>query len=203
MRKEVEVLEDHPDLTADSRQIDPGVRDVRSFQEDPAATRLLEAVQAPQERTLPGPARPDDDDHLSSRDRRNLTHGLQEAARILRAAGALRMGSLHLRECSVGDGREPIRGAEFDAFIDRMGRLGIRENGVALFSAHPMGSARAGTDPRTSAAKPTGESHDVRNLWIGDGSLLPTAPGVNPMISIMALAARTAGFIRERLSRRG
>src|SRR5947209_5930262 len=141
--------------------------------------------------------------HLSSRDRRNLTHGLQEAARILRAAGALRMGSLHLRECWVGDGREPIRGAEFDAFIDRMGRLGIRENGVALFSAHPMGSARAGTDPRTSAAKPTGESHDVRNLWIGDGSLLPTAPGVNPMISIMALAARTAGFIRERLSRGG
>ena len=71
---------------------------------------------------------------------------------------------------------------------------------MALFSAHPMGSARAGTDPKTSAAKPTGESHDVRNLWIGDGSLLPTAPGVNPMISIMALAARTAGFIRERLS---
>src|SRR2546428_12742666 len=112
------------------------------------------------------------------------------------------MGSLHLRECSVGDGREPIRGAEFDTFIDRMGRLGIRENGVALFSAHPMGSARAGTDPRTSAAKPTGEPHDVRNLWIGDGSLLPTAPGVNPTISIMALAARTARVIRERISRR-
>ena len=140
---------------------------------------------------------------LSSRDRRNLTRGLQEAARIQRAAGALRMGSLHLRECSVGDGTSPIRGADFDAFIDRLGRLGIRENGVALFSAHPMGSARAGPDPKTSAAGPTGESHEVRNLWIGDGSLLPTAPGVNPIISIMALAARTAGFIRERLSRAG
>ncbi len=138
---------------------------------------------------------------LSTRDRRNLTRGLQEAARIQRAAGALRMGSLHLRECSVGDGTSPIRATEFDEFLDRLGRLGIRENGVALFSAHPMGSARAGTDPKTSAAKPTGESRDVRNLWIGDGSLLPTAPGVNPMISIMALAARTAGFIRERLSR--
>jgi len=137
---------------------------------------------------------------LSIRDRRNLTRGLQEAARIQRAAGALRIGSLHLRECSVGDGRSPIRNADFDGFIDRLGRLGIRENGVALFSAHPMGSARAGTSPKTSAAKPTGESHDVRNLWIGDGSLLPTAPGVNPMISIMALAVRTAGFIRERLS---
>src|SRR5256885_588047 len=63
--------------------------------------------------------------NLSSRDRRNLTHGLQQSARILRAAGALRMGSLQLRECSVGDGREPIRGAEFDTFIDRMGCLGI------------------------------------------------------------------------------
>jgi len=140
------------------------------------------------------------DYRLSTRDRRNLTRGLQEAARIQRAAGALRMGSLHLRDCSVGDGSSAIRDADFDAFIDRLGRLGIRENGVALFSAHPMGSARAGTNPKTSAAKPTGESHDVRNLWIGDGSFLPTAPGVNPMISIMALAARTAGFIRERLS---
>ena len=137
---------------------------------------------------------------LSARDRRNLTRGLQEAARIHRAAGACRIGSLHLRECSAGDGSHPIRPGELDAFVDRVGRLGVRENGVALFSAHAMGSARAGLDPKTSAAKPTGESHEVRSLWIGDGSILPTAPGVNPMISIMAVALRTAGFIRERLA---
>lgn len=141
--------------------------------------------------------------HLLARDRRNLTRGLQEAAKIQRAAGALRIATLHLRECAVGDGASPIRDAEFDSFLDRIERLGIRENGLALFTAHPMGSARAGLDPKTSAAKPTGETHEVRNLWIGDGSLLPTAPGVNPMISIMALAARTAGFIRERLAHAG
>ena len=140
------------------------------------------------------------DYRLSARDRRNLTRGLQEAARIHRAAGACRIGSLHLQECSAGDGSHPVRPGELDAFVERLGRLGIRENGVALFSAHPMGSARAGLDPKTSAAKPTGESHEVRNLWIGDGSILPTAPGVNPMISIMAVALRTAGFIRERLA---
>ncbi|MCI4371878.1 MAG: GMC family oxidoreductase, partial [Thermoplasmata archaeon] len=138
--------------------------------------------------------------HLSDRDRRNLTRGLQEAARIQRAAGALRIATLHVRDCAVGDGESAIPGREFDDFLERIGRLGIQENGVALFSAHPMGSARAGLDARTSAANPTGECHDVRNLWIGDGSLLPTAPGVNPMISIMALAARTAGFIRDRLA---
>src|SRR5256712_4146860 len=125
---------------------------------------------------------------------------MRGAARIERGAGRHRKGYLPLRGCSVGDGPSPIRATEFDGFLDRLGRLGIRENGVALFSAHPMGAARAGTNPKTSAAKPTGESHDVRNLWIGDGSLLPTAPGVNTMSSIMALAARTSGFIRDRLS---
>ena len=64
-----------------------------------------------------------------------------------------------------------------------------------------MGSAHAGLDPKTSATKPTGKSPEVCNLWIGDGSLLPTAAGVNPMILIMALAACTAGFIHERLVR--
>ncbi len=137
---------------------------------------------------------------LSHRDRRNLVRGLQEAARIHRAAGAVRISSLHLRDCAAGDGRSAIPAADLDEFMDRVARLGIRENGLALFSAHPMGSARAGRDPRTSAAKPTGECHEVRNLWIGDGSLMPTAPGVNPMISIMALAARTAGFLHERLA---
>jgi choline dehydrogenase-like flavoprotein len=65
-----------------------------------------------------------------------------------------------------------------------------------------MGSVRAGRDPRTSAAKPTGECHEVANLWIGDGSLFPTAPGVNPAISIMSVAARTASFIQARLTAR-
>lgn len=137
---------------------------------------------------------------MSPRDRGNLTRGLREAARIHRAAGARRISTLHLRGCSVGDGRSEISDRDFEAFLDEIARLGVRDNGLALFTAHPMGSARAGRDPRRSAAKPTGECHEVRGLWIGDGSLLPTAPGVNPMITIMALAARTAGFVRESLA---
>jgi len=137
---------------------------------------------------------------LSPRDRRNLVLGLREAARIQWAAGATRIGTLHLRDCSVGDGSAPIRRSDLETLLEDISRLGVKENGLALFTAHPMGSARAGRDPRRSAAKPTGESHEVRNLWIGDGSLFPTAPGVNPMISIMALAARTAGFIHARLA---
>jgi choline dehydrogenase-like flavoprotein len=149
--------------------------------------------------TVDGRGEPRLEYRLSGRDRANLVRGLQEAARIHRAAGAIRIATLHLRDCSVGDGTSPVPEGPFDAFLDRIAHLGITENGLALFTAHPMGSCRAGRDPRASAADGSGECHEARNLWIGDGSLLPTAPGVNPMISIMALAARTAGVVHERL----
>ncbi len=152
--------------------------------------------------TLDSRGEPVFDYRLDRRDRRNLTLGLQEAARIQRAAGAVRLFTLHLEELSVGDGKEPISQGEFDDFLERVGRAGVGPNRLALFTAHPMGSARAGLDPRTSAAKPTGECHDVGNLWIGDGSIFPTAPGVNPTISIMSVALRTAGFIEQRLTGR-
>jgi choline dehydrogenase-like flavoprotein len=52
-----------------------------------------------------------------------------------------------------------------------------------------------GTDPTTSVADGRGELHDVRGVWVGDASALPDAPGINPMIAIMALAERTASRI--------
>jgi choline dehydrogenase-like flavoprotein len=136
---------------------------------------------------------------LTPRDRRNLIRGLVEAARILRAAGATRILSLHTPLIEVGDGQRPLTEAELDGFIARIESAGIRENSVALFSAHPMGTARAGTDPRRSAARPTGEVHGVDGLWVGDSSLLPSAPGANPMMSIMALAWRTSDHLIARL----
>ena len=58
-----------------------------------------------------------------------------------------------------------------------------------------MGTCRMGSDPQTWVADPWGELHDTQGVWIGDGSAFPTASGTNPMISIMALAHRTAEAI--------
>jgi choline dehydrogenase-like flavoprotein len=66
---------------------------------------------------------------------------------------------------------------------------------MALFSAHQMGTCRMGTDPAGSVADPRGELHDTPGVWIGDGSAFPTPSGTNPMITIMALAHRTAGHV--------
>jgi choline dehydrogenase-like flavoprotein len=52
-----------------------------------------------------------------------------------------------------------------------------------------------GSDPETSVADGRGQLHDTSGVWIGDASAFPTAPGVNPMISIMSLAHLTAANI--------
>jgi choline dehydrogenase-like flavoprotein len=64
--------------------------------------------------------------------------------------------------------------------------------GQRLFSAHQMGTCRMGADPKTSVANPWGELHDTPGVFIGDGSAFPSASGTNPMVTIMALARRTA-----------
>jgi choline dehydrogenase-like flavoprotein len=68
----------------------------------------------------------------------------------------------------------------------------MEPNRVLLFTAHQMSSCRIGHSPRTSVADPDGQAHGVRGLWVTDSSAMPTASGVNPMLSLMALAHRTA-----------
>lgn len=84
------------------------------------------------------------------------------------------------------------RGENIDAWCDELEQVHIGAGGLFMGSAHQMGSARMGTDPATSVAKPTGELHDVPGVWIGDTSAFPTPSGANPMLTCMALAHRTA-----------
>ena len=64
--------------------------------------------------------------------------------------------------------------------------------------AHLVGAARMGDDPRTSVVDRYGRTHDISNLFICDGSILPTQGSANPGLTVQALAARTADYlIRE------
>ena len=57
---------------------------------------------------------------------------------------------------------------------------------------HVLGTCRMGDDPDASVVDADCRSHDVENLWICDGSVLPTVGAVNPSLTIQALATRTA-----------
>jgi len=57
---------------------------------------------------------------------------------------------------------------------------------------HQAGTLRMGEDPSTSATDPMGRVHGYDNLWVSDGSVHVTNGGVNPVLTILALAFRTA-----------
>jgi choline dehydrogenase-like flavoprotein len=69
-------------------------------------------------------------------------------------------------------------------------------------TAHLHGTARMGDNPRTSVVDADCRSWDIRNLWICDGSVFPTVGGVNPSLTIQAIACRTGDRIRE-MAKRG
>jgi choline dehydrogenase-like flavoprotein len=128
-------------------------------------------------------------------DRRVAVRANMELARLHHAAGAAEIFTLH------SDRVVWRRGEDFDAFVSAIERAPYGPLDVTCFTAHQMGACRMGKDPATSVADGRGELHDTKGVWIGDASAFPTAPGVNPMISIMALAHRTAE--RVVASRRG
>lgn len=61
--------------------------------------------------------------------------------------------------------------------------------------AHYVGGCRMGSDPHTSVVDKFGRAHDVANLFICDGSILPTQGAANPGLTIQALAARAADYL--------
>jgi choline dehydrogenase-like flavoprotein len=126
----------------------------------------------------------------------HLRRATSELARLHEAAGAERVLSVMGGELKIWR-----RGEDFDAFAQHLESALVGPRGLQTFSAHQMGSARMGADPKTSVANPSGELHDVRGVWIGDTSAFPTALGVNPMITCMALATRTAERLAERAAK--
>jgi len=125
---------------------------------------------------------------LSRADRATLIAAVQASARLQLAAGAEYALTLHT-------GGAPVR-TERD--VAALALRDYRPNRLSLFSAHVNGTCRLGHDPHTSGCTPEGQRHGVPGLWVADGSLLPTAPGVNPQATIMAVASLVADRIAER-----
>ncbi|NMO04068.1 FAD-binding protein [Gordonia sp. TBRC 11910] len=119
-------------------------------------------------------------------DRRNFREGIETAIRMQEAAGAQQI-------FAAGQPFAPwTRGEDLETFIAAVSEIPIGPGGIPVFSAHQMSSAKLGADPTTAVADTEGQLHDTRGVWIADASGMPTCSGVNPMISTMALARRTA-----------
>ena len=129
---------------------------------------------------------------LDRQDADTARRALVEMARLVRAGGAEDLLAL------ATPAQWWRAGDDFDGFLGELASLDTGANRVTLFSAHQMGTARAGADPAASATDPWGrirlDRHGgtLRGGYVADSSLFPSASGINPMLTIMVLAERVA-----------
>jgi len=85
--------------------------------------------------------------------------------------------------------------------IRKIFELPLKPSDVELMTVHMMGTCQMGDNPKTSVVNTYGESHQIKGLFVADASVFPTSIGVNPQITIMSLATRTAFHIIENQNR--
>ncbi|HPQ68281.1 MAG TPA: GMC family oxidoreductase [bacterium] len=129
--------------------------------------------------------------HLNRSDHRQLLRGHELLARIYLAAGAEIV-------ISGVNGWRPMRNEQ--DLADNLARHTPVWD-IDLSAYHPLGTCQMGDDPRRYVTDPYGEVYDALNLFVCDGSIVPPALGVNPQVTIAALATRTADYLHERINR--
>ena len=127
---------------------------------------------------------------LDDKDVAHIKRGLDVLAQIYFAAGARRI------HC-------PISGFDILESPDDLAKLRrakINARDLDLSAYHPLGTARMGIDPAHSVVDQDHQTHDTRGLYIVDGASVPTSLGVNPQVTIMAMATRAAEKIAGALA---
>jgi choline dehydrogenase-like flavoprotein len=76
--------------------------------------------------------------------------------------------------------------------MDRLRSLELRADALSLMAFHPLGTCRIGGDPASAPLDAAGRLRGYEGVYVADGSVVPSSLGVNPQITIMALATRIA-----------
>ncbi|MHB8419347.1 MAG: GMC family oxidoreductase N-terminal domain-containing protein [Myxococcales bacterium] len=113
------------------------------------------------------------------------------AARILLAAGAQAVRSLH---------NDPVI-LRSEADLPRLDAAPFGPNLLSVFTAHQMGGCAMGSDPAHSVVRSDLRHHHLENLFVIDGSVFPTSLGVNPQLSIYGLASWASPHVLAALGR--
>ncbi len=124
---------------------------------------------------------------LIDEDRERLVQALRFVCKVYAAAGATELYSGLIGERPVKTLEEALRPLT----------AGVPLHALNVYASHPMGTCRMGPDPDEAVVRPDGRTHDLPGLHVADGSLFPEALGVNPQITIMALATWVARRIAK------
>ncbi len=114
-------------------------------------------------------------------------HASKEMAKLQFAAGATRVSSLHL---------DPVVMTKPED-VDKLDEAPFERVKLRVLTAHQLGGCAMGKDPDTSVVDPHLRFHTLDNLFVVDGSVLPTSLGVNPQETIFGIARWAAGHIGQ------
>ena len=120
---------------------------------------------------------------LHSYDLNHALKGMAEAAEIHIAAGAQEVLFPHRSRKAVSN---EMSSTSRQQLYKGMTSWKWRPNDFILYSAHQMSTCRMGGDKKRHPVRPDGKLVGYKNIYVADGSALPSCPGINPMISIMA-----------------
>jgi choline dehydrogenase-like flavoprotein len=127
---------------------------------------------------------------LNATDTARMVRGIAILSELFFAAGAKRV-------MPMVAGMEELASS---ADVAALRAMKVRPGDFEVTAYHPLGTCRIGVDPRTSVLGPDHQSHEVAGLYVTDGSAVPTPLGVNPQMTIMAMALKAAEGIDARLS---
>ena len=131
------------------------------------------------------------DYRLSRYDAGHLRRAFDAAGELLEAAGAREIWAPLARFLSYRPGAARAR----EEWLARVDSAGWGPNELLLVTFHQMASCRMGATARTSVVDADNRVWGIRNLYVADASTFPSASGVNPMLTVMAIAHRAAGVI--------
>jgi choline dehydrogenase-like flavoprotein len=123
---------------------------------------------------------------LTSEDARRLGFGIARAVELFYAAGAREVYPQIAGIPTIA----PERVADLESSPPPASAL-------RLEAFHPMGTARMDVDPARGVVGTDGAVHGAESLYVADGGLLPSSIGVNPMMTIIAMASRVARSLAE------
>ena len=137
---------------------------------------------------------------VSKFDQRHIMEGMIAIAKMLYVEGAREIltvvpGATPFIRDNVSEpasAKEGINNPRFQAWLDEVRATGFPSPQTIFGSAHQMGTCRMGNNSRTSVVDPTGKVWGTEGLYVMDASVFPSASGVNPMITNMAISDWTS-----------
>ena len=189
----MEVAPAHPGLSAFSLPWRSREQHAAAMRETPYAAALISLTRDRGEGFVGLDARADVRYKVNEYDTRHMLDGLNGCVEVAFAAGARRVITLHQRIMELT--RDEATPERRRAFSEAILLNDAGPNRMAVYSAHQMGTCRMNRDATNGVVDERGAVHATQGLYVADGSVFPLASGVNPMLTIMALAHRTASGI--------